>query len=571
MFVNLVVGSKVPRPRLLSPAQPTKTLARMQSFRSFLLLAALLVPFAVASAQQGLGVASKFHFRQHPEVLAPHRPMPPQVPESKRHRLPAGKAGSVIGGIWMTDANFKSTLTLRSIIATSAITVKPIIYLSNGAQFPLADVKLDPDGVVVLNLNNELAKHGISSFATLSGYVEVQYTFPWVPVCATVRAFDPVHSLLFYYGLQPSSHVARPTFRPGQPPLLPPPPTPAAQTVEGVWWKQEANVTGFVGLVNTTAQPLTATVNVSDQQANPIMQHTVTISPHGMKLVNLSELSYTQSDSGGITVNYTGLRDDLLVNGGLQDQAVGYSAMLPFMFLGGQLPDQTQMTVAELGMMVGPADPMLKFPAGTTFTPYSVLRNISDAPVTANPTLWWMADGAPQYADIPTITLGPHQSQLLDTTSILASAGLTNFIGSVNLVFDVSAKPGSLLFSAGSVDKANTYVFAVDPRGVQDGASKSLSYWSTADGNDTMVTLWNPADEAQDFVFQVNYPGGHYDLPVNLSPRATRMFNMSDVIASQVPDVEGNIVPASVQEGSAVVMGSQGKPQFTLLAVDAAT
>jgi len=509
--------------------------------------------------------------RPHPTVLAPHGPIPPLVPAAKRHPLPPAKAGSVIGGIWMTDANFKSSLYLRSIIASTAITVKPIIYLSNGTRLPLADVKLDPDGIAVVDLNAALANQGISSSATLSGYVEVQYNWPWDPICAMVRALDPIHSLLFYYSLQPSLHVSSPKFTPGQPPVQPPPPTPAAHTVEGLWWKQEANVTGFVGLANTTAQPLTATVNVSDQQTNPIAQHSVTISPHGMKLVDLAELGYTSSTSGGITVTYTGLRDDLLVDGALQDQAVGYSAMLPFMFLGTQLPDAAQTTVAELGLMVGAADPVMSFPAGTTFTPYSVLRNISDAPVTANPTLWWMASGSAQYADVPAITLAPHQSLLLDMNGVLASAGLKSFTGSVNLVLDVQAKPGSLLLSAGSVDQTNNYVFAVYPRGIQESSSKSLSYWSTANGDDTMLTVWNPADEAQSFIFRLNYPGGHYQLPIQLGPKATQAFNVSDVIRSGTADSEGNIIPPTVHEGSAVLMGSQAKIQRIMVAVDAAT
>jgi hypothetical protein len=542
-----------------------------RTFAYALPLVVLLVPFTVVSAQQGSSPASKFHFRQHPQVLAPHRPLPPRVPQAKRHPLPPSKAGSVVGGIWMTDANFKSTLYLRSVIATTAITVKPIIYLSNGARFPLADVKLDPDGVAVINLNDELAKQGISSFATLSSYVEVQYNWPWSPICAMVRAFDPVHSLLFYYSLEPALHVDLPKFKPGQGLTQPPPPTPAAHTVEGLWWKQESNVTGFVGLANTTGQSLTATLSVSDQQANPIAQHTVTISPHGMKLVDLSELASTTTSSGGITVTYTGLRDDLLVDGALQDPAVGYSAMLPFTFVATEAAETAQMSFAELGLMVGSQDLMMSFPADTTFTPYSVLRNISDAPITANPTLWWMDSGSPQYADIPAITLGPHQSQLLDMPSVLASAGLTNFTGSVNLVFDVQAKPGALLLSAGSVDKRNTYVFAVYPRGIRESTSKSLSYWSTGNGDDTMVTLWNPADEAQDLIFRLNFPGGHYNLPIQLGPKATRMFNVSEVIASQVPDAEGNIIPASVHEGSGTLMGSQGKPQHILAAVDAAT
>ena len=146
---------------------------QLQLTRSFLHAIALFVTLAVASAQQGPSTASKFHFRQHANIAAPHRPIPPRVPDGKRHPLPPAKADSVIGGIWMTDANFKSTLHLRSIIATTAITVKPIIYLSNGTRVPLGDVKLDPDGVAVIDINDELAKQGISSFATLHGYVEV--------------------------------------------------------------------------------------------------------------------------------------------------------------------------------------------------------------------------------------------------------------------------------------------------------------------------------------------------------------------------------------------------------------
>lgn len=524
-----------------------------------------------ATSPQGPNPKASVHTRQHTKLLAPHRPIPPRVPDAKRHPLPPAKAGSVIGGIWMTDANFKSSLYLRSVIATKAISVKPIIYLSNGTRLPLGDVKLDPDGVAVIDLSAELEKQGISGYATLAGYVEVQYNFPWNPICAMVRAFDPIHSLLFNYSLQPSLHVSRPKFKPGQSPVQPPLPTATAHTVEGLWWKQEANVTGFVGLANTTAQPLTATVSVSDQQATPIAQHTVTISPHGMKVVHLTELPSTVSNSGGITVSYTGLRDDLLVDGALQDPAVGYSAMLPFMFMGTELPDLPQTSLAELGLMVGAADPMMSFPAGTTFTPYSVLRNISDAPVTVEPTLWWMSSGSPQYADLPTITLGPHQSQLLDVTSVLASAGLASFTGSVNLVFDAQAKPGSLLVSAGSVDKSNTYVFAVYPRGIQESASKSLSYWSTANGDDTMVTLWNPADEAQNLIFRLNYSGGHYLLPIQLAPKATQAFNISDVIRNGTPDSEGNVIPPTAHEGSATLMGSQAKIQQILIAVDAAT
>jgi hypothetical protein len=43
-----------------------------------------------------------------------------------------------------------------------------------------------------------------------------------------------------------------------------------------------------------------------------------------------------------------------------------------------------------------------------------------------------------------------------------------------------------------------------------------------------MVTIWNPADEPQDFVFTLSFDGGHYRMPVHLEDRATHTFNISE-------------------------------------------
>jgi hypothetical protein len=163
-------------------------------------------------------------------------------------------------------------------------------------------------------------------------------------------------------------------------------------------------------------------------------------------------------------------------------------------------------TVAELGLMVGAADPMMSFPVGTTFTPYSVLRNVSDAPAAVTPTLWWMAGGAAHSAQLPVLNLQPGQSQSLNVVQTISAAGVKNFNGSVNLVFDIKGKPGAILLASGSVDQTNTYVFEVIPRGVGESAAKAIQHWHTANGDDTMVTIWNPADEAQDFIFTLFSP-----------------------------------------------------------------
>jgi len=165
--------------------------------------------------------------------------------------------------------------------------------------------------------------------------------------------------------------------------------------------------------------------------------------------------------------------------------------------------------------------------------------------------------------------LQAHEAQSLDVPLLLTQFGPKNFNGNFNLVFDGEAPPGSLIMSSGSVDQTNSYVFEVGGRGVGEGMFKSLQYWSTGNGDDTMVTVWNPADEVQDFAFTLYFTGGHYTLPRHLEPRATRNLNVSEIVQNQVPDAEGNIIPAAVHEGTAKIAGSRAANEAILVAIGA--
>jgi hypothetical protein len=135
--------------------------------------------------------------------------------------------------------------------------------------------------------------------------------------------------------------------------------------------------------------------------------------------------------------------------------------------------------------MSGVADPMMAFPAGTVFTPYAVLRNVSNQPFSVTPTLWWMEGAAARSAQLGEFTLAPHHTENLDVPSMLVSAGLKNFSGSVNLVLDTKGDSRGLLIASGSVDRKNTYVFEVRAGGVLESAAKTFSRWSTGNGDDT--------------------------------------------------------------------------------------
>lgn len=525
-----------------------------------------------------------------PKVLAPHKPVPPAVAKPIPFPDPAVPR-SMIGGLWMTNGNMKSAIYLKNSLVTAPLAVTPILYLANGTKIPLSPVTLEPAGTAIVSINDSLAANGIAPFATLSGYVEVQYSWPWDAICVTIRNIDLAHSLLFNYNLSVATPVtprAQPMSTLSATPVnATTPAQPTARTIEGMWWKETPNTSGFLAISNPTGQPLDATVTVADNSARVLGTHAITVSSHGTKLVDLAELLDATANAGGLTVNYSGPEDGLLFAGGLQDTATGYSANIPLTEPAAAVPPSTPVPpdssaptaaqpttirIAELGLMAGAADPMMAFPAGTVFTPYSVIRNTSSQPIVVNPALYWMESGAARSAQGISFSVPPRQTLTLDVMSIIASAGLKSFNGSVNLILDVpAASLPSLLVATGSVDAKKNYVFGVLPTGVAESEAKSISYWSTGDGDDTMITVWNPADEDQDFLFTLFYSGGQYSLPMHLGPRATRTFNISQIIHNQIPDAEGNVIPIGIHEGTAQISGTQGVMERILVAMDAGT
>lgn len=530
-----------------------------------------LLGFSFASLVLALGWQPSF--AQHPNVPAPHRPVPRPVSAAKMP-VPPQVPRSEVGGLWMTSGSLKSYLHITNDLTTSPLVVTPVLWLSNGAKLSLPAQKLGPSETTVISINQALAEQGLAPYAELSGYVELDYNWAWPVLCATVRNVDVTHSVIFNYTLP----ISLPAFTPKQATSATqerssPQSQASPQRVEGLWWKQEPDVTGFIGLINPGDSAVPAEFAVLDSQGKSIGGDKVVVSPHGTKMVELTALAHAADSTGGLRVQYHGRPNDLLVFGGLRDDATGYSTSLEFAPPPSPAGETSTVSYAELGLMTSSADPMLSFPAGTVFTPYSIVRNVSSQAVAIAPHLWWMEGGLPKNATLARINLAPDQTANLNVPALLAEAGLDHYSGSVNLVLDITANAdrGAVLLAAGSVDQKNNYVFEIAPGVVKESIAKSISYWSVGNGDDTMVTIWNPADEVQDFEVTLFYTGGHYSYALHLEPRATLMFNISEILHGGIPDGDGNIVPEGVHEGSAELSGSQGEGQHILVNLDAPT
>ena len=276
-------------------------------------------------------------------------------------------------------------------------------------------------------------------------------------------------------------------------------------------------------------------------------------------------------------VQYHGVQGSLVAVGGMENPSLGYSANIPF----GYTPSEDTVdswTVASVGIMHGPPDPAMLFPADTEFTSYVVLRNVSSQPLQISPTIWFTAGrqvATPGLQDrrLPAspLVLKAGETRNFDVEKLLSANGLKNAPGNLTLSLDMKGLPGALLASVGSVDQSGDYVFEVEPNVVSASLSQNLCFFEVSEGNDTMVSLWNHSGQAEDLLVTLYFKDGHYKLPVHLEAKQSAMFNLLQIIKARSPDVDGNIIPTSVRQGSIVVSGPQDETQTINVSINAAT
>jgi hypothetical protein len=278
-------------------------------------------------------------------------------------------------------------------------------------------------------------------------------------------------------------------------------------------------------------------------------------------------LSGVENQAGGLRLQYNGNMGEMIASGGLLNEREGYSANIPFWShdLGPSPP--APITYASAGLMIGQPDPMMGFPGSTHFTPYAVLRNTTAGPLSVRATLNYTSGNKPISLSLPNQQLSPYETRQLKFKSILGTLGLEDLSGNINLSFSFAGHAGDLVVATGSVDQTGNYVFAVDPHGEGQSFSKIASYWSVANGFDTMYSLLNPTNSAQDFIVTFYYGdgSGQYKLPVHLDAQASTMIDMAMLIAMREPDPQGNVIPPNVLEGSAVFASAKGERQWMTL------
>ncbi len=399
------------------------------------------------------------------------------------------KRQKAVGAFWRTDHAFQASIRISNDLAVAALTVVPVLYMADGTQYTLSAVKIPKRSIATVSINEALAAAPpeIASHISTYGSATLRYVWRWqAAVSASILSLDLLRSLTYT-----TRFIAPSAVKASQ----------SKQVVEGLWWLPYSESSSFLSMYNNSDQPLEALLESFDERGRTLGIRQESIQPRSTKVLDITDSPAVRipKSVGGLRVSYTAESRALILNGGIEDPARGYSAALPLMSASmamsstptAQMPRPLHSSFASVGVMIGKQDPMMGFPRGTTFQPYVFLRNIGNEALTVNPAVNFSQDGPPKTVDLPSITLGPSQSSEMHVGRLLHQAGVHGIQGQINLTFEVNAGPGSLLATTGSVDQSGNYVFEVEPSALQTTTTKQISFWSVADVTSSQHTYPN--------------------------------------------------------------------------------
>ena len=472
--------------------------------------------------------------------------------------------------VWRTDHGFVSTMHIKNSLTTGPITAIPVLYSEGGEEYDLPSVTIPGAGITSVVVNQALdslpAQQRIR-FGNI-GSAAIKYMVKGAGgLNASMQLLDKSASLSYSFPFFSYMPMADSMSMPNSAPM----PGPMQQVSEAVWWKHDPGVEGHVALANSAASPLTATVQLTGAKGSKTHLKSVTLQPYASSVLDLAELESdlpgSERNRGGLTVTYMANSSQIAMAGWLENAAEGYSAKIPFVekMSEGITPTSTaptSHTLAGVGIMYGQQMATMGFPRGTKFEPYAVVRNTTSKQIQVSMTVLPANGGVGTEKPLGDMVLDAFETKQLDAG--LIRRALPDASGNINLTFSYTGMSGDLLFATGAVDQTGNYIFEVPIGGVSSSRGREVNYWSVKDGDDTMISLWNPTAAAETLNLTLYFAGSNgkisqYVLGVPLAPRAAANISLMDLIMSGHPDAKGNLIPRGITEGSLVISAASGR------------
>lgn len=199
-------------------------------------------------------------------------------------------------GIWRVDNGFSFILHIKNSLIVAPITVQPSLFFADGTEYPLPAVNLPVAGTGDVDVNAALMQlpPALAAHRSDFGTAVLRFDYPTPGhVIGSTEIINPAASLIFTHPFAATDE------------------SPAGEQVwEGLWWKHDPGVGGFVALSNVTGAPQRVTITPSGQRGTPGAPTTITLASHASELIDLDRLieglPQRERNSGGLRIVYDG-------------------------------------------------------------------------------------------------------------------------------------------------------------------------------------------------------------------------------------------------------------------------
>jgi hypothetical protein len=432
------------------------------------------------------------------------------------------KPHTLAGTYYSLQDNRKASITLNN-KGLVPLEVQATLFSMAGKRLDVPPVTVDATSFRVFDLS-EWASPGGPSFQ--QGSLQLFYRGKDLLLGAQIKIIDPGSSLIFDEQLS-------------EPSLM------VSSRLEGLWWRSTPNTQVSIAISNTTDSVQVASLGMDGNGPSLQASKDLSLQPHQTVLIDptqdLSDGKTVVSDTGGVSIRYSGKPGSVFARAMIQNPATGFSSAIQF----------TDPGKAKSSSLHG-AGLRLKATADEEMTLRLVARNIAETTSLMRSRICYTrSDGSRGVMALGKVLLSPgevrawepKEAALLRRTDII-SAGLE---------FDYSTEPGSILVSALSVSRSGNQVFQIPLLDAKAQKSSTGVYPFYLDyGYSTVIYIKNTTPVDQKYVAHFNYEGGKYMIGVrNIAAGETAAIDIRALRDKQVADEEGRTIPLDVERGQA--------------------
>ncbi len=181
---------------------------------------------------------------------------------------------------------------------------------------------------------------------------------------------------------------------------------------------------------------------------------------------------------------------------------------------------------------------------GAVFTPQVAVANFSAKPVNVTVQFARTDSSGPSANNVATVTVPAMSAETIPLPPLTGDPGLRN-----SFIVQSNAPPGTFFASVASVGSSGFGLVEQIGKDQQKTDNGGGHPWDLAGGQDAVLLLFNHSAAAKYFNVKIGNGGVVWQQAWQLVPMETRAISIRELIADQVKDKKGLVLPPALEQG----------------------